>query len=77
MENVLPHHDAGRESSQFSLNPQSESWPWMVLPNLFRIESFIGLAQPIPLKPLPKPRRRLRGVEKWSKVRRLAVVIPL
>jgi hypothetical protein len=41
----------------------------MVLPNLFRIEPFIGLAQPIPLKPLPKPRHRLRGVERAKKVR--------
>ncbi len=36
----------------------------MVLPNLFRIEPFIGLAQPIPLKPTikrtPKPGRRLK-----------------
>jgi hypothetical protein len=34
-----------------------------VLPNLFRIEPFIGLAQPIPLKPTikqtPNPRSRL------------------
>ena len=35
----------------------------MVLPNLFRIEPFIGLAQPIPLKAKPKPRRRLGGGE--------------
>ena len=38
----------------------------MVLPNLFRIEPFIGLAQPIPLKPTikrtVKPGRRLGGV---------------
>jgi hypothetical protein len=40
----------------------------LVLPNLFRIEPFIGLAQPIPLKPIPKPRRWLRGVEKRLKV---------
>ncbi len=33
----------------------------VVLPNLFRIEPFIGLAQPIPLKPTPKPGRRLGG----------------
>jgi hypothetical protein len=32
----------------------------MVLPNLFRIEPFIGLAQPIPLKATPTPRRRFR-----------------
>jgi hypothetical protein len=39
----------------------------MVLPNPFRIEPFIGLAQPIPLKKLtPKPSRRLGGVEKRS-----------
>jgi hypothetical protein len=37
----------------------------MVLPNLLRIEPFIGLAQPIPVKKLhPKPRRRLGGGEK-------------
>jgi hypothetical protein len=40
----------------------------VVLPNLFRIEPFIGLAQPIPLKPTIKrtvnPRSRLGGVEK-------------
>jgi hypothetical protein len=41
----------------------------MVLPDLFRIEPFIGLAQPIPLKPTRKPGRRLGGVEKRSKVR--------
>jgi hypothetical protein len=39
----------------------------MVLPNLFRIEPFVGLAQPIPLKPTikrtPKPRGRLAGDE--------------
>jgi hypothetical protein len=41
----------------------------MVLPNLFRIEPFIGLAQPIPLKKLPpKARRRPGGVEKRLKV---------
>jgi hypothetical protein len=38
----------------------------MVLPNLFRIEPFIGLAQPIPLKPTikrtVKPRSRLGAV---------------
>jgi hypothetical protein len=32
----------------------------MVLPNLFRIEPFIGLAQPIPIKPTPRPLNRLR-----------------
>jgi hypothetical protein len=39
----------------------------VVLPNLFRIEPFIGLAQPIPLKPVkrtPKPRSRLGGGER-------------
>jgi hypothetical protein len=39
----------------------------MVLPDLFRIQPFIGLAQPIPLKSIkrtPKPRHRLKGVEK-------------
>ncbi len=40
----------------------------MVLPNLFRIEPFIGLAQPIPLKPVikrtVKPRSRLGGDER-------------
>jgi len=42
----------------------------MVLPNLFRIQPFVGLAQPIPLKKLPpKPRRRLGGVERRLKVR--------
>jgi len=44
----------------------------MVLPNLFRIEPFIGLAQPIPLKPIKRtvePRRRLGGVERGLKVR--------
>ena len=35
----------------------------MVLPNLFRIEPFIGL-DPVPLKPTPKPRHRLGGGEK-------------
>jgi hypothetical protein len=40
----------------------------MVLPNLFRIQPFVGLAQPIPLKPTPKPRHRLGGVEKRAKV---------
>jgi hypothetical protein len=38
-----------------------------VLPNLFRIEPFIGLAQPFPLKPTertPKPRHRLGGALK-------------
>jgi hypothetical protein len=35
----------------------------VVLPNLFRIEPFIGLAQPIPLKPIQpmaKPGPRLK-----------------
>jgi hypothetical protein len=42
----------------------------MVLPNLFRIEPFIGLAQPIPLKkPTINPGRRLGGVEKRMRVR--------
>jgi hypothetical protein len=39
----------------------------LVLPNLFRIEPFIGLAQPIPLKSTErtrKPDRRHRGVTK-------------
>jgi len=40
-----------------------------VYPDLFRIQPFIGLAQPIPLKPTPKPGRRLGGVEKGLKVR--------
>jgi hypothetical protein len=40
-----------------------------VYPDLFRIQPFIGLAQPIPLKPTPKPGRRLRGGEKRSKGR--------
>jgi hypothetical protein len=41
----------------------------MVYPDLFRIQPFVGLAQPIPLKPTRKPRHRLGGVEKRSKVR--------
>ena len=42
----------------------------MVLPNLFRIQPFVGLAQPIPLKKLtPKPRRRLGVGEKQLKGR--------
>jgi hypothetical protein len=43
----------------------------VVLPNLFRIEPFIGLAQPIPLKKptVPAPKKCFRDVEKWSKVR--------
>jgi hypothetical protein len=41
----------------------------VVLLNLFRIEPFIGLAQPIPLKPTPKPRNRLGGGEKRLRVR--------
>ena len=40
----------------------------MVLPNLFRIEPFIGLAQPIPLKPTRMPGRRLGGGEKRVRV---------
>jgi hypothetical protein len=44
----------------------------MVLPKLFRIEPFIGLAQPIPLKPTikrtVKPRHRLGGVERRLRV---------
>jgi hypothetical protein len=39
----------------------------VVLPNLFRIEPFVGLAQPIPLKPTErtrKPDRRHKGVAK-------------
>jgi hypothetical protein len=42
----------------------------MVLPNLFRIEPFFDLAQPIPLKPTvpaPKKYRRFRGGEKGLK----------
>ena len=35
-----------------------------VYPDLFRIQPFVGLAQPIPLKPTPKPRRRLGGGER-------------
>jgi hypothetical protein len=46
-------------SSLFSLAKRA-----MVLPGLFRIEPFIGLAQPIPLKPVIKPRHRLGAVEK-------------
>ncbi len=41
----------------------------MVLPNLFRIEPFIGLAQPIPLKPKLSPRDRLGIGKKRLKVR--------
>jgi hypothetical protein len=45
----------------------------MVLPNLFRIEPFIGLAQPIPLKkptvPAPKKFRCFQDVEKRVRVR--------
>jgi hypothetical protein len=43
----------------------------VVVPDLFRIQPFIGLAQPIPLKPTQRtrmPRHRLGGVENWSKV---------
>jgi hypothetical protein len=35
-----------------------------VCPDLFRIQPFVGLAQPIPLKPTRKPGRRPVGVEK-------------
>jgi hypothetical protein len=42
----------------------------MVLPNLFRIEPFIGLAQPIPLKkPTIKPRHRFGSGEKGARGR--------
>lgn len=41
----------------------------MVLPNLFRIQPFVGLAQPISLKPKLKRRSRLRSVEKRVRVR--------
>jgi hypothetical protein len=41
----------------------------LVLPNMFRIEPFIGLAQPIPLKkPTSQPRRRFRIAFKPPKV---------
>jgi hypothetical protein len=43
----------------------------VVLPNLFRIEPFVGLAQPIPLKPTErtrKPDRRLQGVAKPARI---------
>jgi hypothetical protein len=41
-----------------------------VYPDLFRIQPFVGLAQPIPLKKLPpKPGRRLGGGKKRLKVR--------
>ena len=43
----------------------------MVLPDLLRIEPFIGLAQPIPLKPTPKPRHRLKGVPRAKRVPQL------
>ena len=36
----------------------------VVYPDLFRIQPFVGRAQPIPLKPTPKPRHRLGGGEK-------------
>lgn len=39
----------------------------MVLPNLFRIEPFIGLAQPIPLKKLT-PKRSVRLEDSRSKM---------
>jgi hypothetical protein len=44
----------------------------MVLPNLFRIQPFIGLAQPIPLQPMKRtvrPRSRFGGGERRSKRR--------
>jgi hypothetical protein len=41
-----------------------------VYPDLFRIQPFVGLAQPIPLKKLPpKPRRQLGGVERRARGR--------
>jgi hypothetical protein len=43
----------------------------VVLPNLFRIEPFIGLAQPIPLKSTErtrKPNRRHKGVAKPARI---------
>jgi hypothetical protein len=43
----------------------------LVLPNLFRIEPFIGLAQPIPLKPTERTRnqeRRHKGVTKPARI---------
>jgi hypothetical protein len=43
----------------------------VLLPNLFRIEPFIGLAQPIPLKSTDrtkKPDRRHRGVTKPARI---------
>jgi hypothetical protein len=39
----------------------------LVLPDLFRIQPFVGLAQPIPLKPTPrppKPGHRLGGSQR-------------
>jgi hypothetical protein len=43
----------------------------LVLPNLFRIEPFIGLAQPIPLKSTERTRKpdgRLKGVAKPARI---------
>jgi hypothetical protein len=44
----------------------------MVLPDLFRIQPFVGLAQPIKLTPptkrTPKPPHRLKGGPKLPKV---------
>jgi hypothetical protein len=43
----------------------------LVLPNLFRIEPFIGLAQPIPLKSTERtknPDRRHKGVAKPTRI---------
>jgi hypothetical protein len=43
----------------------------LVLPNLFRIEPFIGLAQPIPLKSTGRtrePDRRQKGVAKPARI---------
>jgi hypothetical protein len=43
----------------------------LVLPNLFRIEPFIGLAQPIPLKSTGrtrKPDRRPKGVTQQARI---------
>jgi hypothetical protein len=38
----------------------------MMLSDVFRIELFVGLGQLTQCKPLARPRRRLRGVDKWS-----------
>jgi hypothetical protein len=43
----------------------------VVLPNLFRIEPFVGLAQPIPLKPTErtrKPGRRHKGITTQARI---------